>query len=45
MSFDPERKVISGRAPKEAKGEYRIELVARDQFGSETRSVVLVKIG
>lgn len=45
MSFDPERKVISGRAPKEAKGEYRIELLAKDQFGGKALSVVLVIIG
>jgi filamentous hemagglutinin family protein len=45
MSFDPKQNVISGRAPKEAQGEYRVELIARDQFGGEARSVLLVKIG
>ncbi len=45
LSFDPKLKVISGKAPKEAKGEYRIELVSRDRFGSERRSILLVKIG
>ncbi len=45
MSFDPKRKVICGKAPKEAKGEYRIELIAKDQFGGNARSVVLIKIG
>ena len=45
MSFDPVRKVISGKAPKEAKGVYRVELVAKDQFGEHARSVLLIKIG
>jgi filamentous hemagglutinin family protein len=45
MSFDPKRKVISGIPPKEAKGVYRIELVAKDQFGDHARSIVLIKIG
>jgi len=45
MTFDPNRKVISGKAPKEAKGIYRIELLAKDQFGEEARSVLLIKIG
>ena len=45
MSFDPVQKVISGKAPKEAKGVYRVELVAKDQFGEHTRSVLLIKIG
>ncbi len=45
MSFDPERKVISGTPPKDAAGEYRVEIIARDQFGGEVLTVVLVKIG
>ena len=45
MSFDPERKIISGTPPKEAAGEYRVEIIARDQFGGEVLTVVLVKIG
>lgn len=45
MTFDPHRKVISGKAPKEAKGLYRIELIAKDQFGEEARSILLIKIG
>ena len=45
MSFDPVRKVISGKAPKEAKGVYRVELVAKDQFGEHARSFLLIKIG
>ncbi|MFZ4525347.1 MAG: MBG domain-containing protein [Chlorobium sp.] len=45
MSFDPERKIISGTPPKEAAGEYRVELIARDQFGGELITVVLIKIG
>ena len=45
MTFDPHLKVISGKAPKEAKGVYRVELVARDQFGDQARPVVLIKIG
>ena len=45
MAFDQNQKVISGKAPKEAKGVYRVELVAKDQFGDKARSVVLIKIG
>ncbi len=45
MSFDPTQKILSGTAPKEAIGDYRLELVAKDQFGGEVRTVVLVKIG
>ena len=45
MTFDQNRKVISGKAPKEAKGVYRVELVAKDQFGEEARSTVLITIG
>ncbi len=45
MSFDPVKKIISGTPPKDAIGEYRIELIAKDQFGGEVRTVVLVKIG
>ena len=45
MSFDPVQKILSGTAPKEAIGDYRLELVAKDQFGGEVRTAVLVKIG
>ena len=45
MTFDQNQKVISGKAPKEAKGIYRVELLAQDQFGDQARSVVLIKIG
>ena len=45
MSFDPERKIISGTPPKEAAGEYRVELIAKDQFGGEVLTVVLIKVG
>ncbi len=45
MSFDPKRNVITGTPPKEAIGLYRVELVAKDQFGDHTRSVLLLKIG
>lgn len=45
ISFDPKRKIISGKAPKEAIGKYRIELVAKDKFGGESRSIVLITIG
>lgn len=45
MSIDPERKIISGTPPKEAAGEYRVEIIARDQFGGEVLTVVLVKVG
>jgi filamentous hemagglutinin family protein len=44
MSFDPKRKIITGNPPKEAKGVYRVELVAKDQFGDEARSFLLIKI-
>ncbi len=45
MSFDPVQKILSGTAPKGAIGDYQLELVAKDQFGGEVRTVVLVKIG
>ena len=45
MTFDPVRKIISGTPPKEAAGEYRVEIIAKDQFGGEVLTVVLVKIG
>jgi len=45
MSIDPELKIISGTPPKEAVGEYRVEIIAKDQFGSEVLTVVLLKIG
>ncbi len=45
MTFDSNRKIISGKAPKEAKGVYRVELLAKDQFGEEARSILLIKIG
>ncbi len=45
MSIDSERKIISGTPPKEAIGEYRVEIIAKDQFGGEVLTVVLVKIG
>jgi hypothetical protein len=45
MSFDPVQKVISGTPPKEATGEYQLELVAKDQFGGEARTTVLIKVG
>ncbi len=45
MSFDPVQKVISGTPPKEATGEYQLELVAKDQFGGEARTTVLFKVG
>jgi filamentous hemagglutinin family protein len=45
MSIDAERKIISGTPPKEAAGEYRVEIIAKDQFGGEVLTVVLVKIG
>jgi len=45
MSFDPEQKVISGTPPKEASGEYQLELVAKDQFGGEARTTVVFKVG
>ncbi len=45
MSFDPRYKVLSGNPPQEAKGEYQIELIAKDQFGGEARTVLLVNVG
>ncbi len=45
MRFDRNQKVISGKAPKEAKGVYRVEVLAKDQFGKEARSILLIKIG
>ncbi len=45
MTFDLDRKVIIGKAPKEAKGIYRVELIAKDQFGDQTRSILVIKIG
>ena len=45
MSFDPNQNVISGMPPNDAQGVYRIELVAKDQFGNHARSVLLIKIG
>jgi len=45
MSFDPKQKVLSGTPPREAKGEYPVELIAKDQFGGVARTVVLVKVG
>ena len=45
MSFDPAQNVLSGTPPQHAKGEYRVELIAKDQFGSEARTVLLVKVG
>ena len=45
MSFDPKLKVLSGTPPQEAKGEYPVELIAKDQFGGVARTVLLVKVG
>ena len=45
MSFDPIQKVLSGTPPKDAKGDYQVELIAKDQFGGEARTVVFVNVG
>ena len=45
MSFDAARMVITGTPPKNAKGEYRVELVARDQFGGKASTVLVVRVG
>ncbi len=45
MSFDPDQKVISGTPPHDAIGDYQIEVIAKDQFGGEMRTTVLVKVG
>jgi len=42
MSFDPVQKVISGTPPNNAIGNYKIEVIAKDQFGGEMRTTVLV---
>ena len=45
MSFDPKQKTFSGTPPEEAKGEYQVELIAKDQFGGEARTVLFVNVG
>ena len=45
MSFDPKQKVLSGTPPQDAKGDYQVELIAKDQFGGEARTVVFVNVG
>jgi len=45
MSFDQSQKVLSGTPPEEAKGEYQVEFTAKDQFGGEARTVLVVNIG
>ena len=45
MTFDANRKVISGKVPKEAKESYQIELIAKDRFGDKRRSILLIKTG
>ncbi len=45
MSFDPKQKVLSGTPPQDAKGKYQVELIAKDQFGGEARTVVFVNVG
>ena len=44
MSFDPEQKVISGIPPQEAKGEYQVELIAKERSGEEARTLLLVEV-
>ncbi len=44
ITFDPERKVISGIPPQEAKGEYQVELIAKDRSGEEARTILLVEV-
>jgi len=45
MSFDPDQKVISGTPPDDAIGDYLVEVIAKDQFGGEIRTTVMVKVG
>jgi len=45
MTFDPGQKVLSGTPPKDAKGEYPVELIATDKFGGEAKTLLLVKVG
>jgi hypothetical protein len=45
MSFDPGQKVLSGTPPEKAKGEYQVELTAKDQFGGEARTILVVNVG
>jgi hypothetical protein len=45
MAFDSKQKVLSGTPPQGAKGEYQLELIAKDQFGGEARTILLVKVG
>jgi len=45
MSFDPVQKIISGTPPAGATGDYQVEMIARDQFGGEIRTTVLLKVG
>jgi hypothetical protein len=45
MAFDSVRKIVSGTAPKGVSGEFKIILIARDQFGGEARTVLRVKVG
>jgi hypothetical protein len=45
MSFDPVRKVLTGTVPKGVKGEYKIRVIATDQYGGEAYSELTVKLG
>ena len=45
MSFDPVQKIISGTPPAGATGDYQVEMIARDQFGGEIRTTLLLKVG
>jgi filamentous hemagglutinin family protein len=45
MSFDPVRKVLTGTVPKGVKGEYKIRVIAKDQYGGEAFSELTVKVG
>ena len=44
ISCDAAQKRISGTPPKEAVGEYRVEVIAKDQFGGERHTTLLINV-
>lgn len=44
MSYDAVNQTISGTPPPEAVGDYEVEIIAHDQFGSELRTTILLQI-
>jgi Putative Ig domain len=45
MKFDPVKKVVSGTPPHGVKGEFKVIVLANDQFGGEARSEMSIKVG